>query len=510
LYVAEWTLTIPSTTIQDLVETASHERIGVNFKNIKQFVKRFHMSKRFSQSRERPFNVVLENIVHDVSLIRTTMPSTNLLWKCNKLFPSKRRPLFPDIEDLKEGLVGKLRTNQKGHLLISVVGANNVQKREDQFDSKHTPFLMSTSYIKGPSSELPFLSSPNPDSLYRGNTTSAFIRIRFQGKTYHTRIDSGHCPLWEQVIKVPLCFGDDNILTPLKLKRLEEEIEITLFDRVEFDYGKGGGYYSDEETLTGENRFLGFKKVPLEALYQEGKIQGNCILNTPPLILGYEQMSVANTSQISQQELVSRQVLDEIKNDPESQRDEKQMTNCSQPFTSLNLSISVGPSLGCISESRHYYDLPSNECLSTIQYAKDWIDAYINTHCFCAKRYHDILVPAMNGRTWLVNRFLHSQVPPTSCKSSMQRCAHFVSLIPFLNNWISFKTLKQTCNVWSPTQKFLDIMAGNWSEHAVLLANYFMFLSDTGLETPTFDVYLAFGSSITEQRVVSFFSLLFP
>ena len=131
------------------------------------------------------------------------------------------------------------------------------------------------------------------------------------------------------------------------------------------------------------------------------------------------------------------------------------------------------------------------------------MNEYVNLNPLCTKRYCDVLIPGVTGKSWLISRFLYGQAPPLSCGSSMYRCAHFVSLIPFLNNWEAFKVKKYVHTVCSLSQMFLDILAGDWPEHAILLANYFTFLSNQGPVSCKVDVYLVIGSSITEKRVVS-------
>jgi len=140
------------------------------------------------------------------------------------------------------------------------------------------------------------------------------------------------------------------------------------------------------------------------------------------------------------------------------------------------------------------------EKLSLVEQATAWVSEYHETNSSCAKRSCPILVSGPNGREVLVTRFLRSQAPPSQF-DSLQKCAHFVSLIPFLDGWKAFDD-KEFPRIWSSSRQFLNIIAGNWEEHAALLANYFLFLNENLPKQDHFDVYMVFGSSLSEGNVV--------
>ena len=60
-----------------------------------------------------------------------------------------------------------------------------------------------------------------------------------------------------------------------------------------------------------------------------------------------------------------------------------------------------------------------------------------------------------------------------SVRFGIEAAARFVSLIPFKSDLSMFKDLPDTfCN----SQEFLDLGAGDHEEHAILLANFFMYI----------------------------------
>ena len=170
--------------------------------------------------------------------------------------------------------------------------------------------------------------------------------------------------------------------------------------------------------------------------------------------------------------------------------------------------MTTEPGVALVSNHLQIYDMPSNEVPFVLDYAQDWtqdIFKTIETTPLISRQIYDILVLGSNGKTWLLNRFLNNQSPPESCKSSVHRCAHFVSLLPRLDKWSSFKSLKRSRSLCLSSQKFLNLLAGNWSEHAVLLANYFLYLNDSGPDSTKLDVFLVIGATPCESKVVSVF-----
>uniref|UniRef100_A0A8D1SKY6 C2 domain-containing protein n=1 Tax=Sus scrofa TaxID=9823 RepID=A0A8D1SKY6_PIG len=65
--------------------------------------------------------------------------------------------------------------------------------------------------------------------------------------------------------------------------------------------------------------------------------------------------------------------------------------------------------------------------------------------------------------------------------------ARYVSLIPFLPDTVSFAGI---CDLWSTSDQFLDLLAGDEEEHAVLLCNYFLSLGKKA--------WLVMGNAIPE------------
>ncbi|ERE90702.1 coiled-coil and C2 domain-containing protein 2A isoform 1 [Cricetulus griseus] len=68
---------------------------------------------------------------------------------------------------------------------------------------------------------------------------------------------------------------------------------------------------------------------------------------------------------------------------------------------------------------------------------------------------------------------IEPQLVPGEPIREKELVARYVSLIPFLPDTVSFAGI---CDLWSTSDQFLDLLAGDEEEHAVLLCNYFLSL----------------------------------
>ena len=80
----------------------------------------------------------------------------------------------------------------------------------------------------------------------------------------------------------------------------------------------------------------------------------------------------------------------------------------------------------------------------------------------------------------------------------MEVCARFVSLLPFKHDLMLFKDLP---NMYSDCQEFLDLGGGDYEEHAILLANFFIYI-DEKYYPGRFKTYLVYGYSMPEGKNV--------
>lgn len=85
----------------------------------------------------------------------------------------------------------------------------------------------------------------------------------------------------------------------------------------------------------------------------------------------------------------------------------------------------------------------------------------------------------IKGQSVLLCRYLTPIKPPLEVldlekdrndQFAIEKVARFVSMIPFKDDLSMFENLP---DIYSTCQEFLDLGAGDYEEHAILLANYF-------------------------------------
>ena len=409
----------------------------------------------------------------------------DLVWFWNIVFPMRKRTLYPTLRDSFHSDEDKTHIN----LLITVIGARNIptrsasiQKHQSLSIAPHKEYS-SDNQNQGSLRDVAFLDD-------RDGNVNTFVQVVFQDTVYLTRSVAGSTPQWQHTFEIPLSLNNNSSISPKNLIDARDKLEISLFDSLQEDIGKGGGYYKDENTLVQERRFLGHLSLPLTVLLSERNIRGAFPLTSPYLVLGYHNMTKAGAGQ-SRESILSR-----------SKQISEDSSEASGQKTYLSMLMTTDPKIS--KTDRCETPCPSIEDQSVMRYAKSWVDQFYSKRSLFSQISHRIIVPDTSGYEWLVTRFLKSQAPPVGFDNSMQSCAYFVSLIPFLDNWQAFKG---QIDMWFTSQQFLNILAGNWEEHAVLLANFFMYISDHSPEKHGMDVSLVLGSSIHQGKVVSCYSV---
>jgi len=374
-----------------------------------------------------------------------------------------------------------MERKQSIRVLMTVVGAKNVPLR--QTTRQRSSFVPSTFESSSGIEEKDSLHEPFILNEL-ASVTNSFITIKFQDNCFRTRPIPGHSPQWRQTFEIIL----DNII-PSSLRISREIIEIKIFDDVKTDFGASGGYYDDEDTVLHEKRFLGCIFLPIRTILTNGNIQGNFPFIIPDIILGYGRNSWNP---------------DEISRDSNTARHYEQQETLNNEYnytTSLKLLFSLDPMASVCNKHEHMM-YSSKEDQSILSHAKLWTEGYYSRGSLFKKRYCQVVIPDSNDNEWLITRFLKGQAPPHNFEKSMHKCAHFVSLIPFLYDWQAFN--RENNKGWYTSQEFLNLLAGDWEEHAVLLANYFMYINDQDPNSFGMEIYLAFGSNILHGNVVSF------
>ena len=124
--------------------------------------------------------------------------------------------------------------------------------------------------------------------------------------------------------------------------------------------------------------------------------------------------------------------------------------------------------------------------------ANKWADTLASAF---AHRQVNPLVIDVEGKAVLMTRYIRGIMPPQELFSKIedtsraQAVAWFVSLIPYIPSNAYFPGLG---DIWPDSGKFMQMMSGTETEHAILLTNYFTAMNKTA--------YLVLGHGVPEGR----------
>ena len=180
-----------------------------------------------------------------------------------------------------------------------------------------------------------------------------------------------------------------------------------------------------------------------------------------------------------------------------SESDQHQETSNSTTMLRIHATtqpLTIIPPRACL-------DFPSVESEKLLARVEKWSllnNGYDNTVDHC-----QVLWPDSRGNAHLVSRFLTEHHSPPHGFDSVASCAHYVSLLPLFRrrDWNALEERDERTVLTS--QQCLNILAGTPQEHAILLANFFLYLSKKRPVDFAADIYLVIGFSIPEGKTVS-------
>jgi hypothetical protein len=522
-------LQFASNQMQDFVTAVQIERPLSNRKAAIEYIKCIKKCQKQGNVKIHS-KMTFENIIHDASRIEAAHKKYFMSNILIGLLPPRKRSLYPQQHLVPTKMPATMLPG-KSRILVTIIHAYDMPLRNSYLGTSMLQSLppFATSEISQipiqtlAKTEVPCLSSKPP--LIHGNKVRTFvddmpvkgeteittsrdegkilhapnvfvqIKVGAGGSVYKTRSMKSITPSWKQVIEIPLPFNRENAITPHKMQDPSLALDVIIFDMVNIDVAKGGGYYDDEITIFQEKRYIGYFNVPLSIAAQNTYHSHEYLLVTPDVTFGYSHRG-GNTLRCKIQ-------YDDECCDEELQNDNLCMLDQQQRKKDIKLSMKVvvePPVTLCCDLPR--LNLPCDENQKLLQLSSNWISCFKKAN----RKHHrwaSIFVECSNGKQQFITRVLSPQTPPPNCQASVFNCAHFVSLIPLSNN-LEIMQRVSICHIHFPSQHTLSFTTGNWFSHAVLLANYFLYLTceqPSGIEN--FEVYLLFGNSVLEGQVVS-------
>ncbi len=281
------------------------------------------------------------------------------------------------------------------------------------------------------------------------------VEVKFQGVTQVSAVGHGVNPQWNQ--NLVFDFQPPNgQFVPSALQQCKEEVYFNVFDRVTSDLSSNSNGAATTKTSLTERRWLGGFSLPFSTIYfNASSVEGFFRMNVPALNLAYEAPIPEAGSFLWAFATLDPPLVDPPQSD---------MFIPDEPF---------------------------------LRYCHHWVQT-IAAEPPCQDRFIVALAEDEHQVAQVITQYVHPLTPPPDFTEG--QFLRFVSRIPFLEDMHA----SESRDVWCSATSFLAMGFGDWEEHAILLANYFLYQE---VHTPNtggshLDTYVVLGSAVPEGHAV--------
>ncbi|KAL8612721.1 hypothetical protein ACOMHN_025372 [Nucella lapillus] len=393
------------------------------------------MRFRLASHQKRLEDMVVEEAVPNIAMIGISLLRLS----------EARRPLKPVRKERKKVTAQAIKGDEV-RILVNIIRSTNIPVRKPHHSAGG-----------GAATSRELDRKPTVRNITGETLVHPYVEVMFQRNTVRTSAGEGPNPSFNEELELPLQAPNDDF-SPNTLQTVQDSIYLNLFDEVVVDVLEDERERETAIHQRLEKKWLGNIRIPFSTIYLNGKIDGTFRINTPPVLLGY-------TYDVAQ-------VGDEDMDMPIGQRDDS---------TYLSLFITIEPPLIQPEPVRERFD--TNEDEKLMQYAERWQGELQAMH---PRRHYKTSVIDVNGKNVFLTRYFKALKPPTEITEA-DFAARYVCMIPFVSDAVVFPGL---CDIWSSCDQFLQMLAGDEEEHAVMLANLFLGLGKKA--------YILLGSAIPE------------